>query len=236
MANKDLSGEFILSPEKINTQQEPAVTRPAPSTSREIRQEQENTNETSEESTRKHSKPHFYSAFAHYPDGFTFKDQENGEEVILLIRQHFITNLPWIVGFTLLGFFPPLFFFFAPLFLDSLLISPALLVITTLFYYLVLFAFAVLYFTLWYFNAGIITNKRIIDIDVPNILIRVLSEARLNAVQDVTITQVGGIRSIFNYGDVDIQTEAVRQNLEFYRVPQPNFIRTLVGNLVVHRK
>lgn len=230
MPDNKLSGEFILSSEKEKIQvSDSDINSPTVSA-----------NTGSEKLTVKenhtYSKPHFYSAFSHYPKGFTFKDQEEDEEVILLVRQHLITNLPWILGFTLLGFIPPLFFFFSPFFLSSFPVSGSMIAIIVSFYYLALFTFAILYFALWYFNVGIITSKRIIDIDVPNILIRVLSEARLNAVQDVTITQVGGIRSIFNYGDVDIQTEAVRQNLEFYRVPQPNFIRTVVGNLVVHRR
>lgn len=232
MAQDQLQGEFILKnetspPDIYQTEREPDTISPSKQTIK---------NAPPLQGVKGHSKPHFYSAFSYYPKGIKFQDQEQDEEVILLVRQHFITNVPWILGIFLLGLLPVLLSFLIPFFPFLLLISQELLFLSLLFYYLILFSFALLYFTIWYFNVGIITNKRLIDIDVHNILVRVLSEARLNSIQDVTVTQVGGIRSIFNYGDIDIQTEALKQNIEFYRVPRPNFIRTVVGNLVVHRK
>lgn len=226
MAQNNLQGEFIL---KNNT---PPSPKP-PTQKLETRMKSLHDIPLPKGVTP-HSKPHFYSAFSYYPEGVTIQDQEEDEEVILLVRQHFITNVPWILGFFLLGLLPPLFLLFGPLFIQISL-SLNLLFLTIVFYYLVLFSFTFLYFTIWYFNAGIITNKRLIDIDVHNILVRVLSEARLNSIQDITVTQVGGIRSIFNYGDVDVQTEGLKQNLEYYKVPKPNFVRTVIGNLVVHR-
>lgn len=220
-----LKGEFILS-QKKDQEQVPAHT----SSSREA--------QTEPVISEKHqtSKPHFYSAFSKYPKGIRFQTQEQDEEVILLLRQHFITNVPWILGLFLLALLPFLLFIIVPIFFSSIIIHPALIFIATAFYYLIIFSLGVLYFSIWYFNVGIVTNKRLLDLDVHNILSRVLSEARLNAIQDVTITQVGGIRSIFNYGDIDVQTEALKQNIEYYRIPQPNAVRIIIGNLVVHRK
>lgn len=227
MAQK-LEGEFILKKETPPEQQQPEEKR-------EIHSETIQEEMPTPTGIKMHTRPRFYSAFSYYPEGVKFQDQEADEEVILLVRQHFITNLPWILGFFLLSILPPLFFTFAPFFF-LIPVSEDLLFLSTVFYYLVLFSFTFLYFTVWYFNVGIATNKRLIDIDVHNILVRVLSEARLNSIQDITVTQVGGIRSIFNYGDVDIQTEGLKQNIEYYKVPKPNFVRTVIGNLVVHKR
>ncbi len=229
MPDQNLSGEFILTKPENTTStpvvpkpETPAVSAPAP--------------KSTESHPHEHNKPHFFSSFCYYPKGFRFKNQEADEEVVILVRQHYITNVPWIVGVILLALIPPVVYLFGPYFIPPLSISPILILLSTVFYYVALFSLALLYFTVWYFNVGIVTNKRLIDLDVHNILTRVLSEARLNAIQDISVTQVGGIPSIFNYGNVDIQTEGTKQNLEFYRIPQPNFIRTIIGNLVVNRK
>ncbi len=228
MPDKNLSGEFVLSEQKPDTQiPQTQTTTPQPALA--------DTTPTNQH-PHKHNNPHFFSAFSHLPKGVRFKNQESDEEVIILARQHFITNVPWIAGVILFALLPPVVFLLAPFFLPPLSILPILVTLSTAFYYVALSSLALLYFSMWYFNVGIVTNKRIIDIDVHNILTRVLSEARLSSIQDVTVTQVGGIRSIFNYGNIDIQTEARIQTLEFYRVPQPNFIRTVIGNLIIHRK
>lgn len=220
MAENNLEGEFILKPTSSN----PDTT----TSTRSTLTSSENIKDTGK-------KPKFYTSFCYYPKGVKFQDQESDEEVILLVRQHFITNIPWILGLFLIGVVPPLLFLFVPIFY-LIPISSNLLFFATVFYYVILFSFAIMYFTIWYFNVGIVTNKRLIDVDVHNILIRILSEARLNTIQDITITQVGGIRSIFNYGDIDIQTQGFKQNIEFYRVPHPNFIRTLIGNLILNKR
>lgn len=180
------------------------------------------------------SNMHFFSSLAHYPKNVVFQNQEADEDVVLVVRRDFITNVPWILGLGLAAFLPPILLVLVPIFF-TLTVSASLIFLTIVFYYLILFTFAVLFFSIWYFNVGIVTNKRIVDLDVANILVRHLSEARLNSVVDVSYSQVGGIRSIFDYGNVDIQTEALHQNIEFDRAPNPNFIRKVIGELLVER-
>lgn len=229
MPDQNLSGEFILTKPGEPKATPPVLKPETPPTPAP-------TPVGSTKQLQKHNKPHFFSSFCYYPEGVRFKNQESDEEVIILVRQHHITNVPWVVGIILLALIPPVVFLFGPYFIPPLSISPTLILLSTVFYYVALFSLALLYFAIWYFNVGIITNKRLIDIDVHNILTRVLSEARLNAIQDISVTQVGGIPSIFNYGNVDIQTQGTKQNIEFYRIPQPNFIRTIIGDLVVDKK
>lgn len=183
-----------------------------------------------------HTKPKFYSSLCQYPEGVTFQNQEPDEEVILLIRRDFITNTPWIVSIILLSLVPPLLFIFVPIFFPAIHITQPFIGLAVFFYYLVLFGFAILYFAIWYFNVGLVTNKRVIDMDVANILVKETSEARLASIADVTYIQVGGIRGIFDYGDVRVLTETYEQNLEFDRAPNPNLIRKIIGQLIVNKE
>lgn len=42
-------------------------------------------------------RPGLFTAFSPKPIGLTFETQEPNEEVLLLVRKHFITNLRWTV-------------------------------------------------------------------------------------------------------------------------------------------
>ncbi|HMS22296.1 MAG TPA: hypothetical protein PKA38_00885 [Candidatus Levybacteria bacterium] len=223
MDNEKLKGEFILSQQKEISEKH-----------------QENAQEKDPKSEllvhhHEHKKPKFYSSMSVYPDGVTFQNQEADEDVVLLVRRDFITNVPWTLSSILLLFVPPVIFFFAPIFFPAIIISPILLILSTLFYYLIVFAFILLNFAIWYFNVGIVTNKRAMDIDVPNILVKMISEARLPSIVDVSFTQAGGIRSFFDYGDIFIQTEGIHQNIEYDRAPNPNLVRKIIGELVVDK-
>jgi len=222
MADSKLEGEFVLRPKPNEPTPPEPISQTQPATrAAHARHEKKNM--------------HFFSSLGHYPKNVVFQNQEADEEVILVVRRDLITNLPWVLSMSILFLFP---IFLAPLtslFFPNLSISPILITLTLAFYYVMVFSFSLLYFAIWYFNVGIITNKRIIDLDVPNILVRHLAEARLANIVDVSYSQVGGIRSIFDYGNVDLQTEGLQQNIEFDRAPDPNFIRKVIGELLVHK-
>lgn len=219
MHKNNLKGEFILTTKP--TSNATITTTPEAAT---IAQNGHN---------HKHTSMRFFHSLGQYPSNVTFLNQEADEEVILVIRRDFITNVPWIISVSALALLPILLFILFPIFLPAIAVSSTLIFLSLSFYYLVVFGFTVLYFAIWYFNVAIVTNKRIVDLDVPNILIRHLSEARLSAIVDISYSQVGGIRSFFDYGNVDAQTEALTQNIEFDRAPNPNLIRKIIGELIV---
>ena len=180
----------------------------------------------------KKSNLHFYSSYCYYPKNLKFINQESDEEIILLIRRHFIVNVPWIFISILLAIIGPIFY---PFLIASLPISPISPLHSTLFltlYLLIIFGFMLTKFTLWYFHVGIITNKRIKDIDIHGVLFKDIAETRINLVQDVKYSQVGFIPSLFNFGDVFIQTAGTDPNIEFDKAPTPARIAKLVGDML----
>lgn len=180
----------------------------------------------------KKSTPHFYSSYCYYPKNVKFINQEKDEEVILLIRRRFIVNLPWIltgVFFAIIG--PALF----PIIISSLPIppiNPLQLSVMLSLYLLIIFGFLLTKFTLWYFHVGIVTNKRIKDIDIHGILFKDIAETRISLIQDVKYSQVGFLPSLFNFGDVFIQTAGAEPNIEFDRAPVPSKIAKIVGDML----
>lgn len=230
MPDIPLKGEFVLNADK------PATT-PTPPTASDTAEAHGAASHSHHLLTHnhEHSKAKFYSSMSVYPENFTFQNQEADEEVVILIRRDFITNLPWIIAILLLFLAPPVLLVLGPIFFPAIQIAPTILGLIISFYYLVVFGFTLLNFAIWYFNVGIVTTKRAIDIDVPNILVKMISEARLPSIVDVSFTQVGGIRSFFDYGDIFLQTEGIHQNIEFDRAPSPNMIRKIIGELIVDK-
>lgn len=165
-----------------------------------------------------------FSTFAQHPLGITFDSQEAGEEIILLLRAHVITLLPVTILIIFLLFLP-IIVFNAFAFLGIGLIgflSPIQVLLILIFWYLLVFAFAIYKFIFWYFNVYILTNERIIDFDFRGILHKQTSFAKLNQIQDVTPKMVGFFSTFFNFGDIFIQTAGERQEFDFAKVPRPD--------------
>ncbi len=171
------------------------------------------------------------SAFLARPRGLYFDLQEKDEEIIVLLRKHWITNVPWL--------FLTVVFFFAPLLLRIFPLVEFLpvryQVMSLIAWYLLVVAFIFEKFLSWFFNVYIVTNKRIIDVDFFNLIYRQVTEAGNDKIQDITYSIGGVIRSLFDYGDVLIQTAGALPNLEFEAVPHPEKVVKVLSELKEQR-
>ena len=173
---------------------------------------------------------HFYSSFRQFPSGVSFAEQEEDEEILLLLRRHFVTNIPWILATIFLSVLPIGFPFFIANF-PIPLPGGSILTYYTIFYYLIVFGFVLVNFALWYFHTGLVTSMRLVDIDLSGILVRQISEAKNKSIEDVSYTQIGFVRSLFNYSDVMVQTAGAENNIEYDRVPRPSVVADIIGDL-----
>jgi len=172
------------------------------------------------------------SAFASKPLGFHFETQERQEKIVLLLRRHPITNISWIVTTFVVVLSPPVIISFASLnFIPS-----GYRLIITLAWYLLTFAFALEKFLSWFFNVNIITDERIIDIDFPSILYKDISETKIDQIQDVSMKVGGFIRSLFNFGDVLIQTAGAVPEIHFSAVPNPEQVSKILNELILEEE
>lgn len=177
---------------------------------------------------------HMLSAFLTDPLGISFAEQASDEKILLFLRRHFITNLLWILITILLLFIPVLFFTFRSelQLLGTIDLPWRFIVIFIIFYYILVFAYAFINFLSWFYNVFIVTQKRIVDIDYSNIIIHNVAFTKLSHVQDVNYSQVGFIRSLFNYGDVFAQTAGTEPNFDAHSVPQPRRAAHIIGDLI----
>jgi len=159
-----------------------------------------------------------------------FETFEPTEKVILLVRSHPFTQIYWVIHVFVI------FLFFV--IVDSVVVS-YLSAIQMLFLNIFVLFFTLSYiwfnFLNWYFNVGIITNKRVVDINFFNVLYKEITVARLEKIQDVTIKTGGYIEAFFNYGTIYVQTAGTEDNIEFSDVPMPSRVVQIINNLLARK-
>jgi hypothetical protein len=181
----------------------------------------------------KPKKPGFFSAFTPLPTETTFENQEPDEEILLLLRKHFITNIKWILLAALFMLLPLIIipvFFVSPLAFFSL--PESYIIILTSLYYLIVFGYVLTQFATWFYQVGIITNYRIIDIDFNSLLSKNIAYTELGDIVDVESMQGGLLHNFFDYGTVQMQTEGLKANFEFVNIPKPTTVADTVSDLV----
>lgn len=173
-----------------------------------------------------------FSQFLVMPHGMSFESQDRDEIVLLLLRRHFITNVPWIFGLIAM--------LLAPLALDFFpileLLPERFQIITVWFWYLFSFGFGLEQFLSWYFNVYIITDERIIDVDFYNLIYKSVSAAKIDKIEDVTYRTVGTLRSLLQFGTVTIQTAAEKREFEFEDVPNPERVTAFLNELMLEEE
>lgn len=170
-------------------------------------------------------------AFITAPKKVFFATQGPGEIIILYLRQHPITQIPRILLTIILVIAPPFLFPLLGIFFPFELPLSYQLVFTIL-WYMVVFAYVYVSFILWYYNVNLVTNMRIVDIDFVYLLTQEVSATRIAQVEDVTYQRIGVWATIFNYGNVLIQTAGTEANIEFLRVPDPKRIAQTIIRLM----
>ncbi len=179
-----------------------------------------------------------FSAFCINPTGISFENKEEDEKILLLLRRHIITNFFWVLTTVILLIIPLIF-----VLLSSYSINPLIFIslparfafFFAVFYYLIVLTFALINFINWYFNISLVTDKRIIDINFSELVYKNVSTTRFDLLQDASYNQTGVLRSLFNYGDVLLQTAGEHENFDIRAVPYPDRVVHLVEGLLGKR-
>jgi hypothetical protein len=171
------------------------------------------------------------SAFLAFPDKTCFTGEQRGETIVLLMRAHAVTTLPWLLLTAVLFLVPS--FLFPPLFTFNILpdLTAGQRLCLNLFWYLASFTYGFVNFLFWYFNVYIVTDKQIVDVDWYSVTSHKLSSAAVVKVQDVASRRNGVLAGIFDYGDVTIQTAGELPNFDFTNVPHPQLVVNKIKEL-----
>lgn len=177
-----------------------------------------------------------FSTFVEHPSGIKFRGQHAQEEILLFLRKHWITNTGWIIVSFLLIIIP----IFGLPFIDVIdLLPPAItfgyIIIGFAFWYLITLGYILLNFLFWFYNVNIITTQRIVDVDFIYLLYNEISSTVIGNVEDVTYKRAGLFGSLFDYGNVFVQTAGPDPNIEFLSVPHPSTVSRIITGLLQRR-
>lgn len=156
-----------------------------------------------------------------------FELQHPNEKIVLILRAHPITQIPWILNAIILF----VFLFFINFFLPSLF-SAAQIIFLNIFSLAFIFSYLWFNFLTWFFNVGIVTNERVVDIDFHFIIYKEVTATHLSKVEDVTAKSAGFFSSIFNFGNLFVQTAGTEVNIEFLNIPEPSSAAKIINQLV----
>lgn len=156
-----------------------------------------------------------------------FDTKMDDEEILLILRAHPITQLPWILN----GLFVIILAIFVNLFASGLFSFQQLFIFNV---GVGAFVFAYYWFNFlaYFFNVGIVTNHRVIDVDFHAVIYKEETEARINKVEDITAKTGGYIASLFNFGNVFVQTAGNELNIEFANVPRPSDVVKIINSVI----
>jgi len=154
-----------------------------------------------------------FAAYCYYPDHVNFVNADPEEKVVLLLRRHPITNLSWISIAFLMVIAPSFFVLIAPF----SLLPPGFQVVLTILWYLIVTAFILEEFLSWFFHVNIVTDERIIEVDL-------------------TVVVGGAPRTFFRYGNVVIQTASEIPKIEFEAIPNPDAVARVLRELRIEEE
>lgn len=174
-----------------------------------------------------------FPAIFDHPERIRYTEQEENEHIEIFLRQHWVTNLGWIISALILMVLPLTVPTIGRLMNISAIldvprsISWSLLVL----WYLLVIAYILENYLYWYFNIYIVTNRHLIDIALQSLLARNITEVRLGDIESARSAVAGIGRSLFNFGDVVVETAAEKQDIEFLAVPFPNLVADRIQDL-----
>jgi hypothetical protein len=205
----------------IFTDNQPVTTQPVAPVSQPINQ------------VSGHNHIGLFTTFCQNPDGISFAEQYDNETIILFLRRDFITNVPWLAATIALAFIPYLIRFIFVSTNFSLFSLPDMFSIPLIsFYYIIVFGFAFANLVSWFYNIGLVTDRRGIDIDFNNLSTIDVATASLPDIKDVEYTQAGFFQSFFDYGDIRVRIVASGEVFTFSKVPRPTDVAGVISKLI----
>lgn len=171
-------------------------------------------------------------AFFFMPAKFYFETKERKEKIVLMVRKHPVTNLPWVFMAFILALLPKLFIFLPTI--NEL--PPDYQFVLGAVWYLIVTAYVLESFLKWFYDVDIVTDERVVDIDFNNLIYKKVSDAKLDKIEDITYTQGGVVRTLFDYGNVYIQTAAEVPAFDFLAVPKPDRVVAILRDMILEEE
>lgn len=161
------------------------------------------------------------------------------ESIFVFARPYILAFLPWLtigICLVLAGVF---FATFVPSAFPELVSNPYdynIYVVIVSAYFLLIIPFFTVGFIDYYYDLLIVTDRRMLDIDQNSLFSRNISELALEQVEDVSSPTTGILQTLFDYGDVVVQTAGAKEKFTFKGVARPRQITNIILDLADQAK
>ncbi|HEV8601593.1 MAG TPA: hypothetical protein VGQ87_03290 [Patescibacteria group bacterium] len=175
----------------------------------------------------------YWPSLKQHFDQKLFPGQQDGEEIFMVIRQHWITFTVKLAVWLMFVFILLLTDYLAPKYASFLFIAPysQVWILIKSLYLMFLILGLLMLWVIYYLNVQIITNERVVDITQTSLLHHTISELHLNRIQDVTADVKGILPTFFDYGNVYLQTAGETERFVFEGIPNPTAVEKLILDL-----
>lgn len=158
------------------------------------------------------------------------------EKKIAVFRRHWIVMFFEMMVFAFIGIVPVIAIPIA-ISIVGVEIIPQMqrlfFVLTAIWILFVWIAFFVVY-TNYYLDVWIITNKRLIDVEQKGLFTREISTVRIENIQDAVSNIKGFVQTMFNYGEVHVQTSGAEREFVIYDVHDPKRVKDQIMRIQEH--
>ncbi|MFA5622676.1 MAG: PH domain-containing protein [Candidatus Dojkabacteria bacterium] len=165
-----------------------------------------------------------------FPKGISFYGKDSDEDIVLVVRAHWIAYLPDLFVILLVLLLPVLLLFlsgFYPLIGTQVLYIGMIILSIGV-------AFTLLLSTLlkWYYTVNIITDQRIVVIKMNNAFHHSYAETQLEKIEDMTHHHLGFLGTFFDVGDVEIDTAGHGVDFVLRMLPRPREMQDILNDLL----
>lgn len=161
------------------------------------------------------------------------------EKIVHVLRRSSITFIPYILIFAAILSIPPIsYYLFSDAFaglMNKAATMPILVLIGSA-CYLAIGLFFYSFFVEFYLDNWIITNDRLIDVRQISLFARTIAEVDLYQIQDASSEVKGLFPTIFNYGNIYLQTAGPVPKFIIYNVHSPDKLRQEIIDLASQDK
>ncbi len=162
-----------------------------------------------------------------------FPSQMDNEQIYLVVREHWVHLTLKLLAWAFFAAILVIFERWANASLPSLFLGTwgEITLLFTQIYTLLLVMALFLIIVFHYLNIQAITNIRVVDITQEGLFSHTISELHIDKIEDATSQSNGILGTIFDYGDVYVQTAGTAERFDFHNVPNPAGIEKLVLDL-----
>lgn len=171
------------------------------------------------------------ATFSAFPREMGFSGQDVGEEIILVLRRQPITLFSNFMTAVIIVLVGVLGYVFLPEFVDIQNIE--LLTITIMLTAIVISSSVIFdLFVKWFYEVSIITTQRVVNVTFDTVAFHHVAEAQLEKIEDVYHEAPGLWSTVFDYGDVYIQTASAQPEFKLAAVPRPRDVQDTIFDLL----